>query len=52
MINSEIAQRLGVVFSAGEPTSEIVPEVVVDASEVINILSGGGVSGLGYAIPS
>jgi cell division GTPase FtsZ len=48
-INVEIAQRLGVLFSAGEPTIGSVPELVVDASEIINTLSGGGVSVLGYA---
>ncbi|MFB6160810.1 MAG: tubulin/FtsZ family protein [Haloferacaceae archaeon] len=48
-INEEIARRLGVLFNAGEATEEVVPESVVDASEVINTLAGGGVTTVGYA---
>jgi len=48
-INAEIARRFGVLFSAGESRSGAVPETVVDASEIINTLSGGGISTVGYA---
>jgi cell division GTPase FtsZ len=48
-INAEIARRFGVLFSAGESRAGAVPETVVDASEVINTLSGGGISTVGYA---
>jgi cell division GTPase FtsZ len=45
----EIARRFGVLFSAGESRSGVVPETVVDASEIVNTLSGGGISTVGYA---
>jgi cell division GTPase FtsZ len=48
-INEDVARRLGILFTAGEPTAGAVPETVVDASEIINTLSGGGVSTVGYA---
>jgi cell division GTPase FtsZ len=48
-INEEIARRLGVLFNAGEVTDGVVPESVVDASEVINTLGSGGVTTVGYA---
>lgn len=47
-INDEIAKRLGVLFSAGEATNP-TPEKVVDASEIINTMKGGGVTTIGYA---
>ncbi|MFC7166090.1 tubulin/FtsZ family protein [Halospeciosus flavus] len=48
-INREIARRLAVLFSAGELSqSDTVGESVLDASEIINTLRGGGVSALGY----
>ncbi|MFC6875169.1 tubulin/FtsZ family protein [Halobellus marinus] len=47
--NGEIARRLGVLLSAGEVSEPPVPESVVDASEIINTLSGGGVTTIGYA---
>ena len=49
-INDEIVRRFGIMFGAGEiePGSE-VGESVVDSSEIINTLSGGGVSTIGYA---
>ena len=49
-INDEIVKRFGVLFGAGEidPGQE-VGESVVDSSEIINTLSGGGVSTVGYA---
>jgi cell division GTPase FtsZ len=48
-INEELARRLGVLFGAGETDGRVVAESVVDASEVINTLAGGGVSTIGYA---
>ncbi|MFB6309753.1 MAG: tubulin/FtsZ family protein [Salinirussus sp.] len=47
-INDQIAQRLGVLFAAGEMVEE-VGETVVDSSEIINTLRGGGIASLGYA---
>jgi cell division GTPase FtsZ len=50
-INQEIVKRFGILFGAGEiaPGQEIA-ENVVDASEIINTLAGGGVSTIGYAV--
>ncbi len=48
-INDEIARRLGVLLSAGEVSKPPVPESVVDASEIINTLKGGGITTVGYA---
>jgi cell division GTPase FtsZ len=49
-INDEIVRRYGVLFGAGEiEAGEDVAESVVDSSEVINTLSGGGISTVGYA---
>ena len=49
-INTEIVQRFGVLFGAGEVRKgEEVAESVVDSSEIINTLSGGGVSTIGFA---
>ncbi len=49
-INEEIVQRFGILFGAGEiREGQEVAESVVDSSEVINTLSGGGVSTIGYA---
>ncbi|MFC6717094.1 tubulin/FtsZ family protein [Natrialbaceae archaeon GCM10025810] len=47
-INAKVAQRVGLLFAAGEAV-EGVGESVVDSSEVINTLRAGGVSALGYA---
>ncbi|MFB6084621.1 MAG: tubulin/FtsZ family protein [Halorientalis sp.] len=49
-INDEIVKRFGILFGAGEvePGQE-VGESVVDSSEIINTLAGGGVSTVGYA---
>jgi len=47
-INERIAQRVGLLLAAGEATDG-VGESVVDSSEVINTLRGGGVATLGYA---
>lgn len=49
-INEEIARRFGVLFSAGEVSSGgEVGQSVVDSSEIINTLGGGGISTVGYA---
>jgi tubulin-like protein CetZ len=49
-LNDEIVRRFGVLFRAGEVGRSGVGEMVVDSSEVINTLRGGGVSSIGYAI--
>jgi len=49
-INEQIVRRFGLLFSAGEiQAGNDVAESVVDSSEIINTLSGGGISTLGYA---
>jgi cell division GTPase FtsZ len=49
-INREIARRFGVLFGAGEVSDDgAVAESVVDSSEIINTLQGGGISTVGYA---
>ncbi|MFC7188080.1 cell division protein, partial [Halorubrum yunnanense] len=49
-INEEIVRRFGILFGAGEiQQGQEVGESVVDSSEIINTLSGGGVSTVGYA---
>ena len=49
-INREIVERFGRLFAAGEVgSSSQVAESVVDSSEIINTLAGGGVSTVGYA---
>ena len=49
-INEEIVRRLTVLARAGEPVEEgMVAEMVVDSSEVINTLKGGGITSIGYA---
>ncbi|WP_410766572.1 tubulin/FtsZ family protein [Haloferax sp. DFSO60] len=49
-INEEIVNRFGVLFGAGEVKDGAnVAESVVDSSEIINTLAGGGVSTVGYA---
>ncbi len=49
-INDEIAKRFGLLFGAGEvELGDEIAESVVDSSEIINTLAGGGVSTLGYA---
>ncbi|MBQ2772344.1 MAG: cell division protein [Methanocorpusculum sp.] len=49
-LNEEIVRRFGVLFRAGEVTKYGVGEMVVDSSEIINTLRGGGISSVGYAI--
>ncbi|NHW23278.1 MAG: cell division protein [Archaeoglobales archaeon] len=49
-INDEIVRRIAILARAGEPIEEdLVGEMVVDSSEVINTLKGGGISSIGYA---
>jgi cell division GTPase FtsZ len=49
-INDEIVKRFGILFGAGEvDQGGAVAESVVDSSEIINTLAGGGVSTVGYA---
>ncbi len=49
-LNDEIVRRFGVLFRAGEVGKYGVGEMVVDSSEIINTLRGGGISSVGYAI--
>jgi cell division GTPase FtsZ len=49
-LNDEIVRRFSVLFRAGEVGRAGVGEMVVDSSEIINTLRGGGVSSVGYAI--
>lgn len=49
-LNEEIVRRFGVLFRAGEVGKAGVGEMVVDSSEVINTLRGGGISSVGYAV--
>ncbi|MCS7143551.1 MAG: tubulin/FtsZ family protein [Archaeoglobaceae archaeon] len=48
-INEEIVRRIALLARAGEPVEDIVGEMVVDSSEVINTLKGGGITSIGYA---
>jgi len=47
-INEAIAQRVGLLFAAGEVVDG-VGESVVDSSEIINTLQTGGIASIGYA---
>ncbi len=47
-INRRIARRVGLLLAAGEATDG-VGESVVDSSEIINTLAGGGLASVGYA---
>jgi len=49
-LNDEIVRRFGVLFRAGEVGSAGIGEMVVDSSEIINTLRGGGITSVGYAI--
>jgi len=48
-LNEEIVRRFAVLFRAGEVNKCGVGEMVVDSSEIINTLRGGGISSIGYA---
>jgi len=49
-LNNEVVRRFGVLFRAGEVSRLGVGEMVVDSSEIINTLRGGGITSVGYAI--
>ncbi|RQD82213.1 MAG: cell division protein [Methanocalculus sp. MSAO_Arc2] len=49
-LNEELVRRFGVLFRAGEVGKLGVGEMVIDSSEIINTLRGGGISTIGYAI--
>ncbi|HJJ46950.1 MAG TPA: tubulin/FtsZ family protein [Methanocorpusculum sp.] len=49
-LNNEIVRRVGVLFRSGEISKYGAGEMVVDSSEIINTLRGGGISSIGYAI--
>ncbi|MDO8873882.1 MAG: tubulin/FtsZ family protein [Methanoregula sp.] len=49
-LNNEIVRRFSVLFRAGEVSKMGVGEMVVDSSEIINTLRGGGITSVGYAI--
>ncbi len=49
-LNNEVVRRFGVLFRAGEVSKMGVGEMVVDSSEIINTLRGGGITSVGYAI--
>ncbi|MBR1369608.1 cell division protein [Methanocalculus chunghsingensis] len=49
-LNDELVRRFGVLFRAGEVGKLGVGEMVVDSSEFINTLRGGGISTVGYAV--
>jgi cell division GTPase FtsZ len=49
-LNDELVRRFGMLFTAGEFTGDDdIAESVVDSSEIINTLSGGGITTVGYA---
>lgn len=49
-INAEIVKRIGIICRAGEIRSrKQAPEMVVDASEIMNTLKRGGICSIGYA---
>lgn len=49
-LNNEVVRRFSVLFRAGEVSKMGVGEMVVDSSEIINTLRGGGITSVGYAI--
>lgn len=49
-LNNEVVRRFAVLFRAGEVGRAGVGEMVVDSSEIINTLRGGGITSVGYAI--
>jgi cell division GTPase FtsZ len=48
-INRAMARRMGVLLTASDTDGSAGPEMVVDATEVVNTLSTGGISTVGYA---
>jgi cell division GTPase FtsZ len=50
-LNNEVVRRFAVLFRAGEVNKGMgVGEMVVDSSEIINTLRGGGITSVGYAV--
>ena len=49
-LNNEVVRRFAILFRAGEVGRTGVGEMVVDSSEIINTLRGGGITSVGYAI--
>nr|WP_320162702.1 tubulin/FtsZ family protein [uncultured Methanoregula sp.] len=50
-LNNEVVRRFSVLFRAGEVNKGMgVGEMVVDSSEIINTLRGGGITSVGYAL--
>jgi cell division GTPase FtsZ len=50
-LNNEVVRRFAVLFRAGEVNRSMgVGEMVVDSSEIINTLRGGGITSVGYAV--
>ncbi|MFA5331497.1 MAG: tubulin/FtsZ family protein [Methanoregula sp.] len=49
-LNNEVVRRFAILFRAGEVGRMGVGEMVVDSSEIINTLRGGGITSVGYAI--
>ncbi|HVP96663.1 tubulin/FtsZ family protein [Methanoregula sp.] len=49
-LNNEVVRRFAILFRAGEMSRMGVGEMVVDSSEIINTLRGGGITSVGYAI--
>jgi len=49
-LNNEVVRRFAILFRAGEVGRLGVGEMVVDSSEIINTLRGGGITSVGYAI--
>jgi tubulin-like protein CetZ len=49
-LNNEVVRRFAILFRAGEVGRAGVGEMVVDSSEIINTLRGGGITSVGYAI--
>jgi len=50
-LNNEVVRRFAVLFRAGEVSRGMnVGEMVVDSSEIINTLRGGGITSVGYAV--
>ncbi len=49
-LNNEVVRRFAVLFRAGEVGKAGIGEMVVDSSEIINTLRGGGITSVGYAV--
>ncbi len=49
-LNNEVVRRFAILFRAGEVGRMGVGEMVVDSSEIINTLRGGGITSVGYAV--